>query len=504
MKRTAARGFTLIEALLALAIFGVIAVLAYRATAVARPTARRDCPPRRSAGARSRRCSRASRPTSARRCRAARVSARHASPRGSAHATARPERARVHARRLRVRGRAGPGGQRIGYRLREGTLELAYWPALDHADGAKPVVYPLVTGIRLSARVPDAQRRVARPLAAARRGRPAARGARDADARRRRAHRPLVRAAMKNQVDARRRIDPGHARGRACRDRRGRAWPATSSAGSPTSPTGATRCRRNRWRWPACSGRGRSCRTTRAAARSTTWARSGRTRCRPRRSPTARSKDASRTRRDALNLNNAALDATLGAAERARLARAVRGQGARPKVVDALADWIDSDSLVRGNGAEDDWYAQRAPRTQAANAPLLRTAELASVRGASPERMGRAGRRTLPRCRRGRRSTSTPPTARRDRGRLSRSRRRKARSVHRRARAQTLHQRWRSCASACRKRRRRYPRAPRSASRAAISWSACARARATPSPRRARCSSATAAGGPTVVWQTLE
>ena len=32
-------------------------------------------------------------------------------------------------------------GQRVGYRLREGTLELAYWPALDHdtCDAARRV-----------------------------------------------------------------------------------------------------------------------------------------------------------------------------------------------------------------------------------------------------------------------------------------------------------------------------------------------------------------------------
>ena len=31
--------------------------------------------------------------------------------------------------------------------LRDGTLELAYWPHLDHTDGATPRVYPLVTGV---------------------------------------------------------------------------------------------------------------------------------------------------------------------------------------------------------------------------------------------------------------------------------------------------------------------------------------------------------------------
>ena len=40
-----------------------------------------------------------------------------------------------------------PAGQRVGYRLRDGTIELAYWRELDHAADAQPVVYPLVTDV---------------------------------------------------------------------------------------------------------------------------------------------------------------------------------------------------------------------------------------------------------------------------------------------------------------------------------------------------------------------
>ena len=85
-----------------------------------------------------------------------------------------------------------------------------------------------------------------------------------------------------------------------------------------------------------------------------------------------------------LNLNNAALDGTAGDAERMRLAALFAAKGLDPKVLDALADWIDEDSLVRSNGAEDDWYMQER-RGLAANAPVVRTAELASVRGATPD-----------------------------------------------------------------------------------------------------------------------
>ena len=86
-----------------------------------------------------------------------------------------------------------------------------------------------------------------------------------------------------------------------------------------------------------------------------------------------------------LNLNNAALDGTAGATERLRLAQLFAVNGLDRRIVDTLADWIDSDSTTRDNGAEDDWYAQRSPASLTANAPLVRTAEMASLRGASPE-----------------------------------------------------------------------------------------------------------------------
>jgi general secretion pathway protein K len=86
-----------------------------------------------------------------------------------------------------------------------------------------------------------------------------------------------------------------------------------------------------------------------------------------------------------LNLNNVVMDGTAGAAERMRLAQLFAARGLDPKILDALGDWIDEDSMVRANGAEDEWYSQRSRDALAANAPLLRTAELASVRGAGAE-----------------------------------------------------------------------------------------------------------------------
>lgn len=141
-----ARGFTLVEALLALAIFGVIAVLAYRAT-----TALASGEAQLSAEAQRWRTLEAL---------FTRIEAdfRQAIPR-SVRAGGQSEPAwlatREGGRSALVFTRAGsefnlePGiaGQRVGYRVRDATLELAYWPALDHGGAMQPVTYPLVGDI---------------------------------------------------------------------------------------------------------------------------------------------------------------------------------------------------------------------------------------------------------------------------------------------------------------------------------------------------------------------
>lgn len=83
-----------------------------------------------------------------------------------------------------------------------------------------------------------------------------------------------------------------------------------------------------------------------------------------------------------LNLNNAVQDGKAGEAERARLAQLFAAKGVDSRMLDALADWIDDDALARPNGAEDAWYAGQSRGAVAANAPLVRTAEMASLRGA--------------------------------------------------------------------------------------------------------------------------
>ena len=142
------RGFTLIEILVALAILAVVATLAYRATA-----AMTDSEARLAA--------------ESERWRAldavfARLEGdlRQAIPRPSRHGGASEAAWSVipydsAGNTALVFTRAGsefniePGmaGQRIGYRVRDGDLEIVYWPALDNIADAVPVAYPLVRGI---------------------------------------------------------------------------------------------------------------------------------------------------------------------------------------------------------------------------------------------------------------------------------------------------------------------------------------------------------------------
>ena len=69
--------------------------------------------------------------------------------------------------------------------------------------------------------------------------------------------------------------------------------------------------------------------------------------------------------------------------ERARIARLFAQRGGPVNAIDAIADWIDQDSIVRDGGAEDAFYSARKGSTLAANAPVLRVAELAEVKGVS-------------------------------------------------------------------------------------------------------------------------
>ena len=140
------RGFTLVEALLALAIFGVIAVLAYRATA-----SLSEGEARLSAEASRWRTLEAL---------FVRFEAdiRQAVPRSVRSGSGREPawlglKEGEHSALVFTRAGAEyavepeAAGQRIGYRIRNGVLELAYWPQLDHGENTRPIVYPLVADI---------------------------------------------------------------------------------------------------------------------------------------------------------------------------------------------------------------------------------------------------------------------------------------------------------------------------------------------------------------------
>ena len=146
MTRARTRGFTLVEALAALAIFGVIAVLAYRATS-------------------SLASGEAQLSAEAQRWRTLEAlftrfeaDLRQAIPRPVRVGDTREAPwlgTTLGGQSALVFTRAGaefslepaPAGQRVGYRWRDGTVELAYWPHLDRTPGAQPSVYPLVADV---------------------------------------------------------------------------------------------------------------------------------------------------------------------------------------------------------------------------------------------------------------------------------------------------------------------------------------------------------------------
>jgi len=142
------RGFTLVEVLAALAIFGVLAVLAYRATATLTDGEARLS----SEAARWR--------TLEALFTRFEADIRQAVPRpvragsGTEPAwLALPTDASGNSALVFTRSGSefhdepNAAGQRIGYRLRGQTLEIAYWPHLDNVADATPVVYALATDV---------------------------------------------------------------------------------------------------------------------------------------------------------------------------------------------------------------------------------------------------------------------------------------------------------------------------------------------------------------------
>ncbi len=90
-----------------------------------------------------------------------------------------------------------------------------------------------------------------------------------------------------------------------------------------------------------------------------------------------------------LNVDNLAVDGNTADVERLRLAALFAAEGVTPSPLDAIAAAVHAAGATSDGGAEDAWYARAAPPRLAPQAPLLRAAELAAVRGMTPAAMAR-------------------------------------------------------------------------------------------------------------------
>lgn len=77
------------------------------------------------------------------------------------------------------------------------------------------------------------------------------------------------------------------------------------------------------------------------------------------------------------------LNSVLDPIQAERLARLCQVINVDPAFIPALQDWIDSDTEIRENGAEDDSYTMLNPPYRAANGYLADSSELLLVRGVS-------------------------------------------------------------------------------------------------------------------------
>jgi general secretion pathway protein J len=146
--RDAHRGFTLVEALVAIAILGLVALLAWRATA-----AMTDSEVRLSAeSARWQQLDALLTRVEADLRTSVPRRARYGALTEPAWSLA-PEDAAGNA--LLVFTRAGPtavdepgtAGQRVGYRWRGGRIEALYWPHIDNPAATAPAAYALIDGV---------------------------------------------------------------------------------------------------------------------------------------------------------------------------------------------------------------------------------------------------------------------------------------------------------------------------------------------------------------------
>ena len=143
MRRT--RGFTLVEALVALVVLAIVAVLAYRGTAALTSGEAQLA----AESARWRTLDAVFTRLEADLRQALPRPARHGERLEAAWST---QPADAAGNTALVFSRAGPefslepgaAGQRIGYRVRDGALEVLFWPQLDNLADRAPAAYPLV------------------------------------------------------------------------------------------------------------------------------------------------------------------------------------------------------------------------------------------------------------------------------------------------------------------------------------------------------------------------
>ena len=140
-----ARGFTLVEALVALVVLAIVAVLAYRGTAALTSGEAQLA----AESARWRTLDAVFTRLEADLRQALPRPARHGAQLEAAWST---QPADASGNTALVFSRAGPefslepgaAGQRIGYRVRGGALEVLFWPQLDNLADRAPATYPLV------------------------------------------------------------------------------------------------------------------------------------------------------------------------------------------------------------------------------------------------------------------------------------------------------------------------------------------------------------------------
>jgi general secretion pathway protein K len=92
-----------------------------------------------------------------------------------------------------------------------------------------------------------------------------------------------------------------------------------------------------------------------------------------------------------INVNNLSTNSTAATSTRAALQRLFAALALPASLINAVADWVDTDDKTSDpGGAEDAWYLAQPTPSLAANAPVRRVDELLLVRDVSPASMARA------------------------------------------------------------------------------------------------------------------